>query len=150
MCTNRPDWFPLNFWSQTTSLNFKIVRCGLVSIMSWYENLRVVHAPGMPGTFYSWLISSEERKPLVRDPGMYHDTCVTYVPWCMTGSITRGGWENVPCMPGNFAHLSRGPWWVLYPSLLAIAPMHFESSASASHATRASYIINSGGMIMAM
>ena len=39
-------------------------------------NLRVAHAPGMPGTF--------------RDLGMHHDTCVTHVPWCMPGSLTCG------------------------------------------------------------
>ena len=27
---------------------------------------------------------------------MRHGTCVTHVPWCMPGSLTRGGGENVP------------------------------------------------------
>ena len=26
-----------------------------------------------------------QRKPLVSDPGMHHGTCVTHVPWCMSG-----------------------------------------------------------------
>ena len=26
----------------------------------------------------------------VSDPDMHHDTCVTHVPWCMSGSITSG------------------------------------------------------------
>ena len=30
-----------------------------------------------------------QNKPLVSDPGMH-------VPWCMSGSLTRGGGENVP------------------------------------------------------
>ena len=34
-------------------------------------------------------------KSLVSDPGMHHGTCVTHVP-CMSGSLTRGGGENVP------------------------------------------------------
>ena len=56
-----------------------------------------------------------QRKPLISDPGMHHGTCVTYVPWCMAGSLTRGGGENVPVIPGacatrNFTHLARGPW----------------------------------------
>ena len=56
-----------------------------------------------------------QRKPLVSDPGMHHGTCVTHVPWCMSGSLTRGGGENVPGIPGacatsNFAYLVRGPW----------------------------------------
>ena len=42
-------------------------------------------------------------KPLVSDPGMHHGTCVTHVPWCMSGSLTRGGWENVPGIPGACA-----------------------------------------------
>ena len=55
-----------------------------------------------------------QRKPLVSDPGMHHDTCVTHVPWCMSGSLTRGGGENVPGIPGacatrNFMYLVRGP-----------------------------------------
>ena len=31
------------------------------------------------------------RKPLVSDPGIHHGTCVTHVPWCMSGLQTRGG-----------------------------------------------------------
>ena len=44
--------------------------------------LRVAHAPGMPGTF-----SSPAR---ISDLGMHHGTCVTHVPWCMPGLLTRG------------------------------------------------------------
>ena len=54
-------------------------------------------------------------KPLVSDPGMHHGRCVTHVPWCMSGSLTRGGGENVPGIHGagatrNFMYLARGPW----------------------------------------
>ena len=31
-----------------------------------------------------------QRKLLVSDPGMHHGTCVTHVPWCMSGSLTCG------------------------------------------------------------
>ena len=46
---------------------------------------------------------------------MHHGTCVTHVPWCMSGSLTGGGGENVPGIPGacttrNFAYLVRSPW----------------------------------------
>ena len=56
-----------------------------------------------------------QRKPLVSDPDMHHDTCVRHVPWCMSGSLTNGGGENVPGIPGacttrNFTYLARGPW----------------------------------------
>ena len=47
-----------------------------------YAKLRVAHAPGMPGTFSP---NQPQRKPLVSDPGMHHGTCVTHVPWCMSG-----------------------------------------------------------------
>ena len=55
-----------------------------------------------------------QRKPLVSDPAMYHDTCVTHVPWCISGFLTRGGGENVRAIPGacatrNFTYLVRGP-----------------------------------------
>ena len=55
------------------------------------------------------------RKPLVSDSGMHRGTCVTHVPWCMSGSLTRGGGENVPGIPGacathHFTYLVRGPF----------------------------------------
>ena len=44
-----------------------------------------------------------QRKPLVSDPGMHHGTCVTHVPWCMSGPLRRGGGENVPDILGACA-----------------------------------------------
>ena len=44
-----------------------------------------------------------QRKPIVGDPGMHHGTCVTHVPWCMSGSLTCGDGENVPGIPGACA-----------------------------------------------
>ena len=54
------------------------------------------------------------RKSQVSDPDMHHGTCVLHVPWCMSGSLTRGGGENVPGIPGacathTFSYLARGP-----------------------------------------
>ena len=45
---------------------------------------------------------------------MHHGTCVTHVPWCMSGSLNRGGGENAPGIPGacathNITYLARGP-----------------------------------------
>ena len=56
-----------------------------------------------------------KRKRLVSDPGVHHGTCVTHVPWCMSGSLARGGGGDVPGIPGacatrNFAYLARGQW----------------------------------------
>ena len=42
-----------------------------------------------------------QRKPLVSDPGMHHGPCITHVPWHISGSLTRGGGENVPSIPGT-------------------------------------------------
>ena len=44
---------------------------------------------------------------------MHHGTCVTHVPWCMSGLLARGGGENVPgaCATRNFTYLARGPCW---------------------------------------
>ena len=41
--------------------------------------------------------------------------CVTHMPWCKSGSLTRGGGENVPGIPGacitrKFTYLVIGPW----------------------------------------
>ena len=41
-----------------------------------------------------------KRKTLGSDPGMHYGTCMAHVPWCMPGSLTRGGGENVPGIPG--------------------------------------------------
>ena len=61
-----------------------------------------------------------QRKPLGSDPGMHHGTCVTHVPWCMSGLLTRGSRENVPgilgaCATRKFTYLVRGPssWFVM-------------------------------------
>ena len=62
-----------------------------------YARLRVVRLPRMLWTFS---LPPTSKKPLVNDPGGRHGTCVTHVPWCMSGSLTRGGGENVPRIPG--------------------------------------------------
>ena len=59
-----------------------LLKCEIHGPLTRYAQLRVAHAPGMPGTF--------SPSPRVNDPDMHHDTCVTHVPWCMTGSLTSG------------------------------------------------------------
>ena len=72
--------------------------------------LRVAHALGLPGRFPRHRL---QRKPLVSDPGMHHGTCVTQVPRCMSGSLTRSGGENVPGATRNFTYLTGGPlFWI--------------------------------------
>ena len=48
--------------------------------------------------------------PLISDPGMHHGTCVTHVPWCMSGSLTCGNGENVPGIPGACAPAILSIW----------------------------------------
>ena len=74
-----------------------------------YVKSLVVHAPGMPERFPRHRL---QRKPLVSDLNMHHGTCVAHVPWCISGSLTRGGGENVPSIPGActtryFTYLAR-------------------------------------------
>ena len=59
------------------------------------------------------------RKQLVSDPGIHHGMCVT--PWCMSGSQTLGGAENVSnipraCATRIFTYLVRSPLYTNYPS----------------------------------
>ena len=82
-------------------------------LLTRYAKLRGAQAPGMPGTFFPG--SDFKGKSLVSDPGMHHGMCVTHVPWCMSGSLTCSGGENVPCIPGacashNSTYLVRGPY----------------------------------------
>ena len=64
-----------------------------------FVNLRVAHAPEMPGTF--------PPPPRLSDPDMHHGTCVTHVPWCMPGSLTssffwsRRWGETSPAFPAH-------------------------------------------------
>ena len=66
-----------------------------------------------------------QRKPIVSDPGMHHGTCVTHVPWCMSGSLTCGDGENVPGIPGACAPAILRIWqeahavWKTWPSGLS-------------------------------
>ena len=55
-----------------------------------YVKLRAAHALGMLGTCSRHRL---KRKPLVNDHSMHHDTCVTHMPWWMSGSLNRGGGE---------------------------------------------------------
>ena len=101
--TRTSDHIPLK------NINVTTYPCSAV-LSTWasyqMRKMRVTHALGMPGTF--------SPAPTSKDPGMDHGTCVTHVPWCMSGSLTCGGGENVLSIPGacatrNFTYLARGP-----------------------------------------
>ena len=63
-----------------------------------------------------------QRNPLINDPGIHHGT------WCMSGSLTRSGGENVPGIPGayatrNFTYLARDPLrWRHMSGMASLAP----------------------------
>ena len=65
-----------------------------------------------------------QRKPLVSDPGMHHDTCVTHVPWCMSVSLTCGGGENVPSIPGACAPVILRIWQEVHCHILKYPCKH--------------------------
>ena len=95
-----------------------------------YTKLWVAHAPGR------FPRHRLQRKPLVSDPDMHHSTCVTHVPWCMSGSLNRGDGENVPGIPGacatrNMRYLARGPCPCLVITVTSKwAPWRLKSPAS--------------------
>ena len=119
------DWWPyyLNQYWLSSMEPYSVIR------PQWFKHLKVITCDAHPWASYqirkiaccawagnAWNVSPAtdfKRKPLVSDPGMHHATCVTHVPWCMSGSLTRGGGENVPGIPGacatrNFTYLLRG------------------------------------------
>ena len=48
-----------------------------------------------------------QRKPLVSDFSMHHGTCVTHVPWCMSGHYVPS--ISGACTTRNFMYLAIGP-----------------------------------------
>ena len=83
-------------------------------IHPWACNqIRKISGCACVGNAGNVFLSHRLRKPLVNDPGMHNGTCVTHVPRCMSGSLTRDGRENVPGIPGactncNFTYLTKG------------------------------------------
>ena len=65
---------------------------------SWASyQMRKIAGYACAGTAGNVLPASE----LVSYPGMHHGTCVTHVPWCMSGSLTYGSGKNVPAFPAH-------------------------------------------------
>ena len=71
--TKKLQYLLINIWENGTYT---------MGLLPATPKLRVAHASRMPGTF-----SLPSR---VSDPDMHQGTCVTHVPWCMLGSLTRG------------------------------------------------------------
>ena len=63
-----------------------------------------------------------QRKPLVSNPGIHHGTCVTHVPWCMSGSLTCGDGETFPAFPAHahpqFCVSGKRPMYTSLPTVI--------------------------------
>ena len=70
-----------------------------------------------------------QRKLLVIDPGMHHGTCVTHVPWCMSGSLTCSDGKTFPAFPAHahpqFCVSGKRPieWWCYLPHPVPSTPV---------------------------
>ena len=74
-----------------------------------------------------------QRKPIVSDPGMHHGTCVTHVPWCMSGSLTCGDGENVPGIPGACAPAILSIWQEAHGTRTSCSYVAAHCCASPTH-----------------
>ena len=109
----------------TNEFEVKCIRPGLSCDVWW-----VVNKPWLSKLYLWWFaFGTQTKRTLFKETfhsqihSVYwveqylwcnHWWCVTHVPWCMSGTLTSGGGENVPGIPGayetrNFAHLLREP-----------------------------------------
>ena len=107
-----PDIYRSHFYDEIKNMS-----AGMPWTSYQISKIAGAHAPGMPGTFFPTY--GLQSKPLVSDPDMHQGTCMMHVPWCMSGSLTRGGGEIVPGIPGAcatryFTYLARGPLGAIY------------------------------------
>ena len=121
----------LSQWLNSHVDRGQLVTEGLHGPIDRYVQLRVAHAPGMPGTFS-------------RHRGLAIPTCITALAWRLCRDACRdrylavsfevGGGEDVPDIPcacaiRTFAYLARGPCgssWI-WPKLLA--KIHYIANA---------------------
>ena len=95
-----------------------------------YLKLRVGHVPWMPGTFSHHRL---QRKLLFNDPGMYHGTWVTHVPWCMSRSITRGGGKTFAAFPAHAQPAISRIWQEAHGQCYVIGVWFFQIRPSHIH-----------------
>ena len=98
----------------------------LAGLVEWYSSIGLLPDEKNCGLHMRWECQKRfpyhwlQRKPLDNDPDMHHGMCVTQAPWCMWGSLTSGGRENIPSIPSacatcNFTYLARGPCTSIFP-----------------------------------
>ena len=127
----------LNKWQESKVSH----RCGnMIHVTVWCMGL-------LPDTQYcGWRMRREcrerfprhwfQRKQLVSDPDLHQGTCVTHVPWCMSGSLSRGGGEVGKTFPAFPAHAQ--------PAILRIwqeAYWHQDDGAAVFTSTPASTLL---------
>ena len=101
---NENKWAPFNRYHTNSSIARSLHRRPVSrerQSAPWascqYVIMRLAHAPGILGTL--------SPTPRASDPDIHHGTCVTHVPWCMSGSLTSGFlWSR---WRGNRSRLSR-------------------------------------------
>ena len=94
-----------NFWIENIK-SLKYVPLSLIVTMTAWASYQIRKIAGCACAGNAGNVFPRrrfQRKPIVGDPGMHHGTCVTHVPWCMSGSLTCGDGENVPGIPGTCA-----------------------------------------------
>ena len=115
ICIVRSLWGECNgWWLVNSPLKWPLMRKRSHSMTSPWASYQIRKIEGCRECRERFPRHRLQRKPLVSDPDIHHGTCVTHVSWCMSGSLTRGGGENVPGIPGacatrSFTHLARGP-----------------------------------------
>ena len=87
VCVTRPQWVD-------SHLLFCVQLCGALQWAPYH--IRIIAGSVCAGNARNVFSTRRlQRKPLFSDPGMHQGTCVTHGPWCMSGSLTCGGGENV-------------------------------------------------------
>ena len=134
-------------------LNVSIVRYGLLLNKYMIQHYVVTHISHVAWASYeisklvgcAWAGNAgnvfphrqHQRKPLVSDPGMHRCTCLTHVPWCISGSLTRGNGENVLGIPSACAPVILRIWQEAHTSTCIFhTPSHgtcFTTAFQTSH-----------------
>ena len=97
----------------------------MISLMAWasYQIHKIAGCAcaGTAGNVFP--CGQVQWKSSVSDPGMHHGMCVTHVPWCMSGSLARGGGENVLGIPSACALALLRIWQEAHVILLPLGEL---------------------------
>ena len=82
LISRRTPFHQISWSLEAARLGLKMTVSFCNAPLARYVKLRAANAPGVPGTF--------SPPPLIIAPDLHRGTCVTHVPWCMSGSIISG------------------------------------------------------------